>query len=115
MTVRVKLAAVCLLAFLAIGVASAEAFVWHMRYGQAKNATKAFARESCNEDTECLGWGTGQCYRKSQSRFDCEMALFYAGIEPGEEIECNILLHWGASHSGYVTLKNHGRPYCFAV
>jgi hypothetical protein len=116
-TMRMKLTLlVSLLAFALIsvvGVSSADAFVWQMRYGQAKNATKNFAKESCAEDSECLGWGTGQCYRRSDSHFACEMGLFFSGVEPEEEIECDVVLHWGASRDGYIVLKRHGPPHCF--
>jgi hypothetical protein len=112
---KIKLAVASLLAFLVIGVSSvptADAFVWHMSYGQAKNATKEFAKEACAQDGKCLGWGTGQCYRKSQSHFACAMGLFFAGAELGEEVECDMVLHWGVSASGYMVLKRHGRPHC---
>jgi hypothetical protein len=105
---------VCLFVF-ALMVGTAQAFTYHMRYGQAKNATKELAKTSCAEDIECRGYGVGSCHRVSESRFDCVMALFYAGPTPEEEIECNTMLHWGASYSGYVQLKNHGRPYCFPI
>lgn len=115
MSAKAKLAIACVLASMALGAATADAFVWHMRYGQAKNATKEFAREACREDRECIGWGVGQCYRRSQSSFVCTMGLFYPGIEPGEEIECDVRLRWGASRGGYITLKNAGSPHCFKV
>lgn len=115
MSTKAKLAIACLLAFVALGAVSAEGFVWHMSYGQAKNATKVVARESCREDKECLGWAVGPCRRKSESSFACEMAHFFAGVEPGEEIECDLTLHWGVDKGGYIDLKRTGRPHCFKV
>jgi hypothetical protein len=44
------------------------------------------------------------------------VGLFYAEEpEPGEEMECNIMLHWGVDHSGALALKNYGKPHCFRV
>ncbi len=111
----IRLAAASLFAFLVL-VSSADAFQWHMRYGQAKHASRVFIQEACREDHECTGYGVGQCSRISSSRFDCEAGLFYANTPGlGEELECNIALHWGVSYSGYVVLKNHGQPHCFQV
>ncbi len=109
---KTKVLVVAVAAFFALS-ATASAFHWHMSYGQAKHATKEFAHGFCEEDRECVGWGVGQCHRKSESRFDCTMGVFYEGFyEPGDKVECDIVLHWGVSQSGYVTLKNHGKPYC---
>lgn len=105
-----------LIAVLALGLlmpASAEAVQWRMRYGQAKHATKEYAQDTCEELRECTAWGVGQCFRRSLSRFSCSMGTFFPGVEPGEEIECRQVLHWGVSFDGYVELKARGRPHCF--
>lgn len=91
---------------------SAEAFHWRMTYGQAKNESKHFARQLCEEDRECIGWGVGQCRRRSESRFDCLIGSFYEGKELGEEIECDVMLHWGVEQGGVIRLKNYGEPHC---
>lgn len=110
-----KLVVSVLVAFFLVA-ASAQAFQWHMGYGQAKHASKEFAQAACHEDNKCSGYGVGQCLRKSESRFDCEAGLFYANApEPGEEVGCSILLHWGVGHTGVVELKNYGKPRCFTV
>jgi hypothetical protein len=115
MRARTKLIIAGALASLALGAATADAFVWHMRYGQAKNATKEVARELCREDKECLDWKAGPCRRKSESSFSCEMAHYFAGTQPGEEIRCTITLHWGVDKGGYMDLKRTGRPHCAPV
>jgi hypothetical protein len=112
MKVKLALAAITAL-FLLVG--SAQAFQWHMRYGQAKHASRAFAEELCRSSSECTGYGVGQCYRASESRFDCTIGLFSPGVEPGEEIECDVVLHWGASRSGFVALKRRGPFHCVSV
>jgi hypothetical protein len=76
--VKLKLTIASILALLLIGVGTAEAFQWHMRYGQAKNASKSFVKELCAEDSECTAWGVGQCYRQSESSFSCQIGWFYA-------------------------------------
>jgi hypothetical protein len=106
---RISLLAV---AILLLSTATASAFHWHLGYGQAKHATKEFAQTLCEEDRECVGWGVGQCNRRSESRIDCTMGVFYAGAEPGTEIECDGVLHWGVDRAGYVALKNAGPPHC---
>ncbi len=111
---QVRLAVIAMAAFFALA-GSAEAFQWHMRYGQAKHASKEYAKEGCREIAECVAYAVGQCYRQSSSRFDCTVGRFYPGVEPGEEIECNTVLHWGVSYSGRVQLKNAGEPYCFSI
>lgn len=112
---RAKLMVVALIAFFAFA-GSAQAFEWHMRYGQAKHETLAYSEEACAEVRGCLTWGVGSpCYRASNSRFDCLMALFFEGVRPGEQIECNSILHWGVNRSGIIALKNQGEPNCFAV
>jgi hypothetical protein len=113
MKVKVVLAALVALLVLA---GSAEAFVYHMGYGQAKRETLAYEKEVCAKERGCTGFGVGfPCLRASESRFDCIMALFFEGTRPGEEIECNSVLHWGVNRSGFVALKSEGRPKCFAV
>jgi hypothetical protein len=113
--VKVKLLLVACCAFFVLA-GSAQAFQWHMSYGQAKNASKEFVKGVCAQENECTSWGAGQCYRRSQSRFDCEVGTFYKNSPNiGEETECTIALHWGASQSGYVVLKNHGPVHCFRV
>lgn len=112
---KVKLAVAVLAAFLLLA-GTAQAFEWHMRYGQAKHESRAFVEQVCREDRECTGFGVGQCFRISSSRFDCEVGTFYANYpEYGEEMECNLPLHWGVSYYGEVVLKNHGRAHCFQV
>jgi hypothetical protein len=103
---------VALLGLLLLGAATAVAFHWHLSYGQAKNESKQLAKALCAEDRECIGWGVGQCFRASDSRFDCAVGFFYEGKQPGEEVECDIVLHWGVDHAGYVKLKRHGPPHC---
>jgi hypothetical protein len=112
MKLKATVAAVAALLMLA---GSAEAFKWQMSYGQAKNASKEFAKELCDSVSDCTGYGVGQCLRKSPSRFDCLIGLFSPGTEPGEEIQCDVVLHWGASRGGYVTLKNRGPFHCRPV
>ncbi len=112
---RVKLVVSVLAAFFLL-VAGAQAFHWHMGYGQAKSVSKEFAQIGCREDSKCTRYEAGQCLRKSESRFDCEVAFFYAKTpQPGEEVECDILLHWGVDHRGAVALKNYGKPRCSTV
>jgi hypothetical protein len=96
--------------------AGAQAFQWHMTYNQAKHSSKEFAIEACHEDRRCSGYGVGQCRRISESRFDCLVGLFFADPSgSGEEVECDLPLHWGASYEGYIELKNHGKPHCFPI
>jgi hypothetical protein len=110
--VKTKIALAALLALLALA-GTAQAFQWHMRYGQAKHATREFAEQLCHEDRQCTGFGVGQCNRVSNSRYDCTMGAFYQGFyEPGDEVECDIVLHWGVDHAGFVKLKNYGSPNC---
>jgi hypothetical protein len=112
---RVKLVVLVLAAFFLL-VAGAQAFHWHMGYGQAKHSSKEFVEATCHQDKKCTGYGVGRCLRASDSRFDCEVGLFYAEEpKPGEEIECDMLLHWGVGHTGVVELKNYGKPHCFTV
>jgi hypothetical protein len=111
---RIKLMVASLLVFLLV-VGSAQAFTYHLSYGQAKHATKEVAQEFCAHAAECSGYGVGACNRVSESRIDCVMAQFYPGREPGEEVECNTVLHWGVSRQGFVELKRHGQPHCFPV
>jgi hypothetical protein len=112
---KIKVVLMSLLAFFVL-VAAAQAFQWHMSYGQAKHSSRVFVQHVCREDPECTGYGIGQCRRISESRFDCEVGTFYADSPaPGEETECNMLLHWGVSKSGYVVLKRHGPLHCFLV
>ncbi|HEU4392576.1 MAG TPA: hypothetical protein VFR04_02940 [Solirubrobacterales bacterium] len=111
---KVKVAAAAIAALFVLA-GSAQAFQWHMSYGQAKNASKEFAEELCESNSECTGFGVGQCRRKSLSRFDCLIGLFSPGAEPSEEIECDVLLHWGASRGGYVALNNRGPFHCHSV
>jgi hypothetical protein len=93
--------------------AMATAFQWHMRYGQAKHESRRYASRTCSELSECEAFGVGQCYRRSESRFDCTIGFFFPGPEYIEEIECNEILHWGVDYNGYVRLKNSGEPQCF--
>ena len=112
---RIKLVGSLLAAFFLL-VASAQAFHWHMSYGQAKHSSREFVEEACHGEKKCTGYGVGQFLRKSESRFDCEVGFFYADApEPGEEVECNVLLHWGVGHAGVIELRNYGKPHCFTV
>ncbi|HEX5928080.1 MAG TPA: hypothetical protein VFY48_01670 [Solirubrobacterales bacterium] len=108
---KVKIALLATTALLATA-GSAEAFKWHMSYGQAKNASKELAKELCDGVSECTGYGVGQCQRRSPSRFDCLIGLFSPGTEPGEEIQCDVVLHWGVNRGGAITLKNRGPFHC---
>ena len=94
---------------------TADAFQWRMTYGQAKSESRAYAQETCREIPECTGWGVGACLRRSLSRFDCTIGIFARGVEPGEEIECDQVLHWGVNRAGVIVLKNFGRPACHPV
>ena len=106
-----------LLALLVVGSlpANATAFRWHLRYGQAKRETWRHARQRCARVGECEAYAAGTCRRRSDSRFDCVMGLFFPGAEGPKEIECNSILHWGVRRGGYVTLQYEGRPHCFTV
>lgn len=97
-------------------VGTATAFQWHLGYGQAKHETRVFAEETCRAEHKCIGYAVGPCHRASESRVDCFAAFLYKGVvEPGDEVACNIALHWGVSHDGQVVLKNHGSPNCRQV
>ena len=109
---RIKLLVLAVAACFVLSTATASAFQWYMSYGQAKNATKEFAKVACKSDHKCVAWGVGSCLRRSSSRFDCTMGLFYKEPE-AEEVECDVVLHWGVNRSGYLALKRHGRPHCF--
>lgn len=108
---KVKIALLATAALLVMA-GSAEAFKWHMSYGQAKNASKELARELCDSTSDCTGYGIGKCQRKSSSRFDCPIGLFTPGAEPGEEIRCDVVLHWGVNRGGVLVLKNRGPFHC---
>lgn len=95
--------------------ASADAFKYRLDYGQAKNASKEFAKELCDELPECEAYGVGSCTRRALSRFTCIIGVFYPGQFGPQEEECDIALHWGVSYSGYVALKNHGPTHCHAA
>jgi hypothetical protein len=112
---RVKVGVAALAAFLSL-VGTAEAFQWHLGYGQAKQATREFAQETCRREHKCAAYAVGRCQRASESRVDCAAAFLYKGVnEPGDEVACTIVLHWGVSHSGELALKRHGRPQCRRV
>jgi hypothetical protein len=112
---RIGVAIAALAAFLIL-VGTAAAFQWHLGYGQAKHATRVFAEETCREERKCIGYAVGPCSRVSESRVDCLAGFLYKGVaEPGDEVACNIALHWGVSQSGEVALKNHGSPNCRQV
>lgn len=109
---RISVAITALALSLAL-VGTAEAFKWHLGYGQAKHATKVFAEESCRDDRKCIAYAVGRCDRVSDSRIDCVAGLLYKGVaEPGDEVACNIVLHWGVSRAGELALKNYGKPDC---
>jgi hypothetical protein len=112
---KIKVAIATLAASLAL-VSTAEAFHWHLGYGQAKHETRVFAEETCRAERKCIGYAVGPCDRVSDSRIDCLAGLLYKGVaEPGDEVACNIVLHWGVNHSGVLVLKNHGSPNCRQV
>jgi hypothetical protein len=112
---RIGVGVAALAAFLCLAGA-AEAFQWHLGYGQAKHATKEFAEGTCGSERKCVAYSVGPCRRASESRVDCAAAFLYKGVnEPGDEVACAILLHWGVSHNGEVALKRHGRPTCERV
>jgi hypothetical protein len=109
---RIKLLVSVLAAFFLLA-AGAQAFQWHLGYGQAKHSSKEFAEVVCDQDKKCSDYEVGQCLRKSESRIDCEVGLFYADQpKAGEEIGCNTLLHWGVNREGAVVLKNYGKLRC---
>lgn len=93
-----------------IVASSADAFVWHLTYNQAKHGTKEVAIEDCRQDRECIGYGVGQCRRITESRIDCVEGLFHRD-ELGE-MECNTVLHWGIRAGGYIKYT-YGKPHCF--
>ena len=111
-SVAIAALAVSFLAF----AGTAAAFQWHLGYGQAKHETRLFAEETCGHERKCIAYGVGPCERISGSRVDCVAGFLYKGVaEPGDEVACNIVLHWGVSHNGEVALKNHGSPNCRKV
>jgi hypothetical protein len=113
MGIRVGFAA--LVAFLCL-VGAAQGFQWHLGYGQAKHATKEFAEQTCHREHKCVAYHVGPCKRQSESRVDCAAAFLYKGItEPGDEVACALILHWGVSHNGELALKRHGKPKCQRV
>lgn len=113
---KIKLVPV-LAALLVVGLLppTASASRWHMNYRQAKFVTRKRAAFVCRQTSECEGSGAGRCLRRSSSRFDCVMGLFFPGEEGPEEIECNYLLHWGVARGGYISLRHQGHPHCFAI
>lgn len=112
---KVKTVCATVAAFLCLG-ATAQAFVWHLGYGQAKQATQEFAEATCKGDHKCVAYKAGPCKRASESRVDCAAAFLYKGVhEPGDEVVCAIILHWGVNHNGEIALKRHGRPTCEEV
>lgn len=112
---RIKVGIAALAACLSL-VGTAEAFQWHLGYGQAKHATKEFAEETCQRDHKCVAYNVGSCRRASESRVDCAAGFLYKGVnEPGDKVVCALILHWGVNHNGEVTLKRHGRPSCQQV
>ena len=111
---RIKVVLLAMVGLLVLA-GSAEAFKWRMSYGQAKSESKLFALETCREIPECTNWRVQTCRRRSLSRFDCTINLFARGTQPGEEIECDQVLHWGVNRAGVIVLKNFGDPYCHLV
>jgi hypothetical protein len=114
--VKLKVILGVLLVSLAFGAVTADAR-YYMRYGQAKRASAEVARQSCSEQSSCVGWIVDRCLRQSPSRFDCVVAKLHRYEVTGAAIEevCETVLHWGASPEGYVDLKALGRPYCYEV
>ncbi len=112
---RVKTVCATVAAFLCLAGA-AQAFTWHLGYGQAKHATKEFAELTCHSESHCVDYRVGTCKRASESRVDCVAAFLYKDVnEAGDKAVCAILLHWGVNHNGEVALKRHGRPVCRRV
>jgi hypothetical protein len=116
--VKLKVILGVVLVSLAFGAATADAR-YYMRYGQAKRASAEVARQSCAEQSSCVGWIVDRCLRRSPSRFDCVVAKLHRyeaeRTEVAIEEVCETVLHWGASPQGYVELKALGRPYCYEV
>ena len=112
---RVKLL-VSVLAVFFLLTAGAQAFQWHLSHGQAEHSSKEFAEAVCDQDKKCSDYEVGQCLRRSESRFDCEVGFRYADQpKPGEEVECHMPLHWGVNQKGLVVLKNYGKLRCALV
>jgi hypothetical protein len=111
---KLKVLAVSMLAVLSLltVAGSASAFVYHMRYGQAKHASLGWVSELCESSNECTGYGTGQCFRQSESSFACTVGLFSPGAFQGEEIECDTVLRWGVATGGTIVLKYRGPFNC---
>jgi hypothetical protein len=110
---KLKVALLALVGILVIA-GSAEASRWYVRYGQAKNTAKAYSKQACERDSECIAWGAGKCSRRSSARFDCIVAAFYPGVEAGEEIVCQRIAHVGVNR-GFVQVLSVGRQYCFTA
>lgn len=112
---KVKVVIAALAAFLCLA-ATAQAFVWHLGYGQAKHATKEFAEESCRIDRKCVDYRVGPCKRRSESGVDCVVSFLYTGVvEPGDKAACALILHWGVNRNGELALKKHGKPKCARI
>jgi hypothetical protein len=113
-TMKLKIALLAI-AGLLLFVGVAEASGWYVSYGKARNTAKAYAKQECERDSECIAWGAGRCTRRSSSRFDCLVANFYPGVAAGEEIECQWIAHVGVSSGGFIQVRSAGRPSCYAV
>lgn len=113
---KLKVLMVSVLAFFALA-GTAAAVGYHMRYGQAKQETRLYAEEACEQERECTGYGTGQCFRSSESTFNCGVGLFFPNRTSGGEIECDWRLHWGVNHrtGGVIRLNGHSRIHCHAA
>jgi hypothetical protein len=110
---RIKLLACSTAVFFALTTSASAAYF--MSYGQAKHATKETVETVCSEVSNCTGYGVGGCRRNTQSNFSCVGALFYEGLYPGEEEECNRVIRWGVNGQGYIALRGIQRAVCFAV
>jgi hypothetical protein len=109
---KIKLFAIALAALFLVPVSDASA-TWFMRYGQAKNESKRFSKESCERSQDCTAWGAGKCVRRSQSSFSCVIANWFLPPNSDEpDIECVQVLHWGVKTGGFIVLKNAGEPRC---
>lgn len=112
---KLKLVVLAAMAFLTLGVSSANAFQWHMRYGQAVLESKRYAKETCEEVEGCTEYAWDQCFRRGPAAFECFVGTFFPPRYVGESwIECSQALRWGVSYRGYIVLKGSEEPMCFA-
>jgi len=106
---KLKVVLGCLLVFLLLGTGTAQAFRWHLGYGQAMRETQRYGEEWCDEERECISSEVLTCERQTHSRVDCAPILYFPA-----QSACIQELHWGVSR-GYVVLKGYGRISCFSL